>query len=213
MKKQTIFYLFVVTIVAILFFLVLERNADFNQPKSDAQSSKLTVLGNVPNVNLVDQSGNPFSLDDLKGKNWIANFIFTRCAGPCPLMTSRMKSVQQQLKDEQDIRFVSFSVDPEYDRSEVLTAYAKKHGADLNQWSFLTGEKDEIFKLAVQHFYLGVGEVPPEEVKEKDQHIWHSTKFVLVNKNAEILNYYDSESSEALNQLIQRAKSLSLSKS
>ena len=69
--------------------------------------------------------------------------------------------------------------------------------------------KDNIFKLAVQHFYLGVGEVPPDEVEEKDQHVWHSTKFVLVNPQHQIIGYFDSQSEIEMKSLLGKVSGLS----
>ncbi len=165
MKKITILYLTLTAVLAILF--VLSLNAIKIQTRDAQKQTSVEVLGSVPNFKLFDQSGSHFSSADLTGKYWIADFIFTRCAGPCPLMTQQMRTLQTKLSGYENISFISFSVDPEYDTSQVLKAYAGKYQADLNNWSFLTGQKDEIFKLARQHFYLGVGEVPLKKWKKK----------------------------------------------
>ena len=168
------------------------------------QSKSLPVLGQVPEFTLMDQRGQGFSESKLRGKVWIADFIFTRCAGPCPIMTQQLMTMTQDLAQEPDIRFVSFSVDPDYDTPKVLSEYAEKFMADANRWLFLTGARAWIFDLAIKHFHLAAGGMPDEE----SGHILHSTKFVLVDKALNIRGYYDSLVPEELHRLRADAKKL-----
>ena len=78
----------------------------------------------VPEFTLTECSGKKISLADLRGQVWVADFIFTRCAGPCPLITGRMKQIQAQVSSADDVTLVSFSVDPEHDTPQVLSEYA-----------------------------------------------------------------------------------------
>src|SRR5579862_4677588 len=75
----------------------------------------MPVYGNMPYFSLTSQENRPVSAHDFDGKVVIADFIFTSCAGPCPMMSSRMKEIQSDLADDPSIRLVSFSVDPETD--------------------------------------------------------------------------------------------------
>ncbi len=180
-------------------------NAKF---KDAGKFTNLPVYGRVPEFTLTERSSSEARLSDLKGKVWIADFIFTHCAGVCPLMSGRMKNLQEKLGHFPDIRFVSFSVDPERDTPEVLNRYAGRYQADPVKWLFLTGDKDTIRRLSEQHFHLGVGEIPVEERENLDQSVQHSSKFVLVDGGGKIRGYYDSESESALEKLVHDAESL-----
>ena len=92
------------------------------QPNKEQE--KLPNIGQIPAFDLIDQDGNKFTLDNLKGNVWLADFIFTTCAGPCPIMTERMSTVQHDLIGIDKLQFVSFTVNPDYDTPEVLKKYS-----------------------------------------------------------------------------------------
>lgn len=148
-------------------------------------------FGRIPDFVLTNQRGKSFGSADLLGRVWIADFIFTRCAGPCPLMSSGIKRLQEKLKAETNVRFVSFSVDPERDTPEVLAKYAGQFGADEEKWIFLTGDKSKIYELSTRGFFLGVSEIAPAQRESPDQSVLHSTKTVLVDKRGTIRGFYD----------------------
>jgi protein SCO1/2 len=153
----------------------------------------LPVLGQVPDFSLVDQDDQPVTLETFKGKPWVATFIFTRCAGPCPVITGKMAALQRTIRAP-GLRFVSVSVDPEYDTPPVLKAYAKKFGADESRWRFLTGPTDAVHALA-RGMYIAA--VPAT----KDQPIIHSEKFVLVDADGQIRGFYDNNDPQEMAQL------------
>ena len=152
--------------------------------------------GEVAPFSLTTGEGKALSNDDLKGKVWVANFIFTRCQGPCPVLTSKMSRFAQDFADEKDLRFVSFSVDPDYDRPPVLADYMKTYGADASRWHFLTGARDEIYGLIRESFHLAVE--PDQHAEHADNQILHSLHFVLVDRDGRIVGYYHSGDPEAL---------------
>ncbi len=180
------------------------------KPAQAPAVAPLPVLGKVPNFQLTERSGAPKTLADLNGKVWIADFIFTRCAGICPLMTRKMSKVQKELAAEPRVSFVSFSVDPEHDTPEVLKEYAQKYEADPERWLFLTGDKKQIFDLSSQHFHLGVGDIPEaeQETPENSMQVQHSSKFVLVDAQGQIRGYYSSEEESSLEALAGDARKL-----
>ncbi len=161
--------------------------------------SATPTYGTVQDFEFVDQDNRPFGRNDLKGKVWIADFFFTQCMGPCPLLTTRMAELQKDFSNKTNLRFVSFSVDPTHDTSAVLKKYAATYGAHLNNWHFLTGDKEKIFKLVRESFHLAVEQTPPTKPSEND--ILHSLYFVLVDANGTIVGYYDSTDNEALKQM------------
>ena len=165
-------------------------------------SKDLPVYGTIPDFQLTEKDGSIVGLKDLKGKIWVADFIFTRCSGICPMMSSHMKLLQNEFKDRTDIALVSFSVDPEHDTPAALKEYARRFSADSKQWLFLTGDKTKLHELSQQHFHLGVSNIPAAERTAPDQTVEHSSKFVLVDTTGRIRGYYSSEEPDFQSQLL-----------
>lgn len=161
---------------------------------------ELPVRGEAPSFELVDQNNQPVTLKTLAGAPWIADFIFTNCAGPCPKMTANMAALQKELPAT--VRLVSFSVDPQRDTPEVLREYAGKFEADETRWRFLTGSSQEASHQVSHAFLLaaspGIG----------NEQITHSTKFVLVDADGKIRGYYDSNDEQEMLKLKQHAGEL-----
>ena len=184
------------------------RHTQTFQPHPFQLSSK-TSYGQVGDFSFTERSGKNVRNTDLLGKVWIANFIFTHCAGPCPLMSFHASQLQKDLKDKSNVKIVSFTVDPERDTPQVLTEYAAKYGADSEKWLFLTGDKTKIYELCQKDFKLGVAEVPLTQPEALEQPVIHSTKFVLVDPQGQIRGFYDSQDRADLNQLVKDAKKIS----
>ncbi len=119
-------------------------------------SPSLPTYGSVPDFSLTERSGRQVGGSELRGKVWIANFIYTHCPDTCPLQSAQMARLQGELAAEGDVRLVSITVDPERDTLEVLSRYADRFGAAPDRWLFLTGEKGAIYRLAREAFRLGV---------------------------------------------------------
>jgi protein SCO1 len=162
----------------------------------------LPTHGAVGPFSLTNQFDQRFGSEDLAGKIWIADFVFTSCRGPCPIISSRMSELQKPLKGT-DVHLVSFSVDPETDTPPVLRAYADKVKAQEGRWDFLTGPKSVIYDLSVKAFKLGVS----EQGDEPGQPV-HSTRFVLVDQHGDIRGYYDALAPDAVTKLLADASHL-----
>ena len=158
----------------------------------------LPSFGVVPDFHLTDQNSAPFSSSVLLGKVWIADFIFTNCAGPCPRMSAQMRQVDSKLADPQTFRFVSFSVDPARDTPPVLAKYAERYQAEPGVWFFLTGSQTELQRMSRTVFMLG----------DVDGSLQHSTRFVLIDKKGRIRGYYLTSEEDALPRLISDARRL-----
>jgi protein SCO1 len=154
--------------------------------------SSLPVFYDVPEFELVAQDGRPFNSKILRGKVWVADFIYTTCPGPCPRMTSQMREVQDAVIKMADVKLVSFTVDPARDTPEALAAYAKTHGASTEDWYFLTGPESTLQTLDRNTFKLG----------DLNSSLQHSTRFVLVDRQSRIRGYYDTSESRAISRLI-----------
>jgi protein SCO1/2 len=140
----------------------------------------MPVLGGIPRFELTAQDGHAFDSRSLDGRIWVADFIFTNCPGPCPMMSERMRQVQTQTGDLPDVRLVSFTVDPARDTPPVLDAYAKHFLARPGRWFFLTGEPGRLDHLGLNVFHLN----------RVDGSLDHSTRFTLIDRKGRIRGYY-----------------------
>ncbi len=157
-----------------------------------------TISRAVPDFSLTERSGRTVALKDLEGKVWVANFIYTTCPGPCPIMTSRLAALAKELPVRDDLMYVSFSVDPDHDTPEVLAKFADRYGADAKRWLFLTGPREEIHTLSTTGFLLALNRTTQPSA---DGPIVHSTRFVLVGRDGRIHSYYDGIDAKAVAQL------------
>ncbi len=155
----------------------------------------LNQYGSVPDFSLTERDGTGVSLGQLRGKVWVADFIYTSCADTCPLQTAMMAKLQEEFAGKADLQLVSFTVDPERDTPEALASYAARYRADPKRWYFLTGQRGQILKLVQDGFHLAVAALPG--ASEPDGTIAHSPRFVLIDRQARIRGYYDSRELEA----------------
>jgi protein SCO1/2 len=186
--KATLILIPLVT-AGVLFWL---RQVQVNQ----LSNRPLPAYGDVPKFELTNQDARPFGSEQLAGKIWIADFIFTRCPGPCPIISTRMSELQRPL-EKSDVHFISISVDPENDTPEVLRTYAEKLRVQPGRWDFLTGSREAIYSLSRDGFKLGVSDGSEEEGVPV-----HSTRFVLVDWRGTIRGYYDALAPDAVTKLL-----------
>lgn len=170
---------------------------------SDAAAApRLPMLGAAPAFSLVDQTGRPVTRELLRGQVWIADFIFTRCAGQCPMMSEQMARLAQSL-GRLPAQCVSFSVDPAYDRPEVLSAYGARYHADPSRWRLLTGEPEAIRRLCQDGFRL-----PLADGGSPQEPVIHSRRFVLVDQRGQIRGYFDAGDASEMAALRRAARQL-----
>ena len=186
--KTTLILIPIVTLAVLLCL----RNAEVTA----LRRRSISAYGTVPGFQLTNQNGQPFGSAQLSGKIWIADFIYTTCPGPCPMISSRMSELQKPLQ-KTDVHLVSFSVDPEKDTSEVLRGYAGKLQAEPGRWDFVTGAKSAIYKLSHDGFKLAVS-----DGRDAQGIPVHSTRMVLVDRHGQIRGYYDATEPEAITKLL-----------
>src|SRR5262249_32955570 len=148
--------------------------------------SNLPKLFPVPNAALIDENARPVPLDTNHGYVTVYDFIFTNCAGTCPMMTATMRRLTTKVSRNAKVRFVSISVDPERDTPAVLRAYASRVRNDA-RWSFLTGDRAAIVDLSANGFKLAANEP-----------LLHSAKFAVADKNGMIRDYYGATNDDAV---------------
>lgn len=168
-----------------------------------SHESDLPRLFPVPEVALVADSGKTVRLSEMKGHVTVYDFIFTSCAGSCPLMTAAMRRLTTKIDKNAPVRFVSISVDPERDTLAVLRDYAKRVRND-DRWIFVTGERDEIIRLSVEGFKLAAGGTPQTAAEP----LLHSSKFAVAGKDGWIREYYGATDGDAADHVASTVKDL-----
>jgi protein SCO1/2 len=144
------------------------------------QPKPLDDLGPAPSFQLTAENGQPYDSKSLAGHVWVADFVYTTCDGPCPMMSSHMRQIQNSTAAEMsDVRFVSFTVDPAHDTPAALAAYAKHFSQDPARWSFLTGDQEKLSEVG-----LGF------KLNKVDGSLTHSTRFVLVDRRGHMRGFY-----------------------
>ena len=166
--------------------------------KNSEPENSLPVIGNIPDFEFVNSEGETITLTSLKGKVWVADFIFTTCNMACPIMTGNMNIIHKKYKQNDDVRLVSISVYPEYDTPEVLTKYAAQYNANTNRWYFLTGEESTVQEVIKDGFKIG----------DYEDIIFHSEKFALVDRSGMIRAYYNGMKTEDMKKLKKDINSL-----
>lgn len=147
------------------------------------------VFHELPDFSLIDDAGRPLARADLKGKVWVAAFMFTSCATVCPAMAQKIRGFQHTLPDGTVL--VSISVDPGRDTPEALREYARYNDRVPGKWLLATGEWEAISELAQKGFYLG---------GKKRQ--MHSPRFALVDQWGRLRGYYDTREEAEMTKLL-----------
>jgi protein SCO1 len=179
-------------------------NPKANEPEFD------TLYRTIPKFSFIDQNGKVFTEKKTKGKIYVANFIFTRCGLICPKVTNQLARVQDAFLDKNEVIFLSHSVDPKYDTPSVLKKYAKKNDAIDGKWYFLTGDKAEIYKMALKGYFVPISDasVYNTAITNPDEAFIHSEKMILVDKEGIIRGFYDGTDAKEVDRLMVEIKIL-----
>lgn len=161
---------------------------------------ELPILGEVPAFKLMERSGQEVTLDSLRGKVWVANFIFTSCTSQCPLIMMEAQKISKALLFKENFRMVSITIDPMTDTQMKLARYADEWKADPFKWLFLTGSYQDL------KTFMNEGLKVPSEVEGVD--LMHSSKLVLVDSLSRIRGYYDAEDNKQMRALLKDSKEL-----
>lgn len=186
------------TILSILIFLGIynllspEKMLPIYSPRDinpELVDSTVQHIGNdhkIADFAFTNQNGKIITPKDYENKIYVADFFFTTCPTICPKMTNNMVWLQNQLKNNPEVKLLSFSVTPDIDTPEVLKKYALEKGVDDVRWNLVTGNKKDIYYLA-RKSYLAVKTGKPEELYD----MVHTENFILVDKNKRIRGFYD----------------------
>ena len=198
MSKKTIFYLSFFTGLVIIFYVVMINVTNIAE-------EKLPPLNTVRPFSFVRQDGREITQKDMAGKTYIAEYFFTTCKGICPKMNKNMQKVYEQLKNEKDFMILSHTVDPETDSVPVLKRYADSIGASIDNWWFLTGTKENLYRTARESYLL---DDPQNSSKNISEQFIHTQFFALVDKGGQVRGIYDGLKKEEITQLVEDCKML-----
>ena len=195
--QQLLWSVLVIALVLIGGFSLVNWASRNSQPK-------LEDFGLAPEFSFTNEQGQPVSLNTFKGHVWVADLIFTHCTSICPLLTSKMFALQQELRGQPDVKLVSFSVDPTHDQPDTLARYATTYHANLKQWSFLTGTVPTVYTVVKTGFHLALDSIGGEQTTP----IIHSPRFILVDAKGHIRGYYNGAEDESRPQILSAIQTL-----
>jgi protein SCO1/2 len=200
--RRLLFALLVIFLVAVIPSVVVPTLMCAPSPP------ELKDLGDVPAFSLIDEHGQPFTEEALRGHPTIVGFVFTRCDTICPVITMRMHQIQEKTADRKGapIKLVSISVDPEYDTPQRLLDYAVRNEADAMRWRFLTGPKPAVHALVEGPFMNSM--LATGVTASGAPSISHNGYLALVDGDLKIRGVYDSNRIEALEELMHAARYL-----
>ena len=186
-KKVLIYSVFFVGLTAIFYLIVRPW------------IKRKDTISTVQPFSFVNQDGKLVSQDDVKGKVYVAEYFFTTCPGICPTMNTNLKRVYDQFSGQDGFLILSHTSDPERDSVPVLKRYADSLGVNTNQWIFLTGRKDSLYKTARLSYTI---DDPANNLKSIDDDFLHTQFWALVNQNGEVKKVYDGMKEREINAMI-----------
>ncbi len=180
------------------------KEATFTPHWLDQDATELQDFHRIPDFQLVNQNGRSITAKDFTGKIYVADFIFTSCAGICPKMMNNMAIVQDAFKDDPAVLLISHSVTPAKDSVPVLREFADAKGLIDGKWHLVTGVQQDIYDLGRQAYFV---EEDLGLQKEADEFL-HTENFVLIDANRHIRGIYNGINRASIDQLIADIKTL-----
>lgn len=210
--RIVLFFLLVCAAITIAYVMTHDQQSVKTLPiiqpkdvKKEMVDPELLQIGmghRIGDFTLLNQYGESITLEKVKGKVFVAEYFFTTCGTICPKMTEQMTRVQERFRGNDEVKILSFTVNPDYDTVQVLLEYAQKYGVEKDQWHFLTGSKEELYRLARKSFFVLK---PAEAINLGDagSDFIHTNNFVLVDQQLRIRGYYDGTSISEVNELME----------
>lgn len=162
----------------------------------DGQTVVDTLYHQIPDFAFVNQDSQMVTQQTVTGKVYVTDFFFTSCPTICPKMKSQMLRVYEAYKDNPNVVLLSHSIDPTHDTVAVLKDYADRLGIETAKWHLLTGDKDNIYSIAMQYL------VPAQEDANVEGGFSHGGDFMLIDSQRRIRGHYDGTKEESVDQLI-----------
>lgn len=211
MKRLVVFLVLLVVAIGFAYWMTLQQQSGKVLPVINPRDVKPEMVDpeilhrgmghRIGKFAFQNQYGDTIALEDVRGNVFVAEYFFTTCGTICPRMTEQMTRLQHRFRGNEQVKLLSFTVNPDYDSVEIMLAYAQKYGAEQNQWHFLTGNKAELYTLARTSFFV----LKPAEAAnlgDAGSDFIHTNNFVLVDKQLRIRGYYDGTSIKEVNDLM-----------
>lgn len=187
-----------------LFYVILKptetlpiyQPAEVNEKLVDTSVIHVSKYHKISDFKLINQNGEEITQEFYKNKIYVADFFFTTCQDICPIMTKNMYRLQEELKEDNDILFLSHTVIPEIDTVQQLKKYAVDNKIDESKWNLVTGDKKQIYELA-RKSYLAV-----EDAEFGEYDMIHTENFMLIDKKRQIRGFYDGTNDLEIDRLI-----------
>ena len=189
----TLFY----TILKPVETLPIYQPAEVNEKLVDSSVIHVSKYHKISDFELINQNGQKITQEFYSNKIYVADFFFTTCQDICPIMTKNMYKLQEELKDDNDILFLSHTVIPEVDTVQQLKEYSIKNKVDDSKWNLVTGDKKQIYDLA-RKSYLAV-----EDTEYGEFDMIHTENFMLIDKKRQIRGFYDGTNDLEIEKLLQ----------
>ena len=164
--------------------LPIYQPAEVNEKLVDSSIIHVSKYHKIADFKLTNQNGEKITQEFYNDKIYVADFFFTTCQDICPVMTKNMYQLQQELKNDNNILFLSHTVIPEIDTVEQLKKYAIENKIDESRWNLVTGDKKQIYDLA-RKSYLAV-----EDSEFGNFDMIHTENFMLIDKKRQIRGFY-----------------------
>ena len=206
-KGLVLFTILVIPSLSYLFLITGKNNfkhLEIFGPR-DLDSKGDTIYHTIPDFSFTNQEGKTITKKDLEGKIYVANFFFATCPTICPKMSMQLQRVQTEFAAQRELKIISHTVNPEKDTVEALAAYGKKFMVNPSKWYLVTGNKKEIYDVAIKGYFL-----PTEDEGGGPDNFTHSEKLVLVDKEKRIRGYYDGTNQASVDTLMDEIKVLLL---
>lgn len=210
MKRILFLVVFFILGVTITYFMIKPSKekslpvinpVDVNEEMVDPELLRIGYGHKIGNFSFLNQDGKLVTQQDVKGKVFVAEYFFTTCGTICPIMNVQMQRVHKAYQSNNNVRILSFTVDPKVDTVAQMKRYAVAHGADVKSWFFLTGTQEKLYELARKSFFV----LKPAETENQGDvgsDFIHTNNFVLVDKEMRIRGYYDGTNSKEVDELI-----------
>lgn len=210
MKVFVFFVVFLIAGISITYYYISPKEkplpiinpVDVDENMVDPELLRVGMGHTIGEFSFKNQLGRTITKSEVAGKVHVAEYFFTTCKSICPIMNKQMQRVHARYKNEEDFNILSFTVDPLVDTVEQMKSYASKHGVKGDQtWHFLTGEKEELYRLARTSYFV----LKPAEAENQGDaggDFIHTNNFVLVDRKGRIRGYYDGTNASEVDQLM-----------
>jgi protein SCO1/2 len=174
---------------------------DLNEEMVDPTMLRIGYGHKIGPFSFLNQEREKITLESVRGKVFVVEYFFTTCGTICPKMNIQMQRVQEKYRGNQDLKILSFTVNPEVDTVEQMKRYADEHKADHSQWYFLTGTREKLYDLARKSFFV-LKPAEAQNLGDVGSDFIHTNNFVLVDKQLRIRGYYDGTNPKEVDKLM-----------